>query len=62
MRYQPKKGVDDKKKNEMKVIISLTSYPDRFVTLDICLKSLLWQRVKPNRIILNIYTKKRIDY
>ena len=38
-----------------KLIVSLTSQPDRYSTLNICLKSLLWQEVRPNKIILNVY-------
>lgn len=35
-----------------KIIVSLTSYTKRFTTLPLCLKSLLRQTVKPDRIIL----------
>ena len=34
------------------IIVSLTSYPKRFRDIDLCLKSLCIQSVKPNRIIL----------
>lgn len=34
------------------VVVSLTSYPKRFPQIDLCLKSLCLQTVKPNRIIL----------
>jgi hypothetical protein len=34
------------------VIVSLTSYPARFATLDLTLKSLLLQSVQPDRLIL----------
>ena len=34
------------------VIVSLTSYPKRFSKLDLCIKSLCLQSVKPDRIIL----------
>ena len=37
---------------KQKVIISLTSYPLRFCQLGLCLKSLLLQKVKPDRIIV----------
>ncbi|MBR1402583.1 MAG: glycosyltransferase [Treponema sp.] len=37
---------------EKKIIISLTTYPARFDTLRLCLKSLLLQTVKPNKIII----------
>lgn len=35
-----------------KVIVSLTSYPPRFAKIGLCLKSLLLQDIKPNRIIV----------
>lgn len=38
--------------NEPQVIVSLTSYPDRFATLHLVLKSIMNQTVKPNKIIL----------
>ncbi len=37
------------------LIISLTSYPARYDTLFICIKSLLRQSMKPDNIILSIY-------
>lgn len=41
----------DEERNE-KVIVSLTSYPDRFDNIYLCLKSLLLQDYKPDRIIV----------
>lgn len=38
--------------NSPRIIISLTSYPKRFSKLELCIKSLCLQKVKPNRIIL----------
>lgn len=38
--------------NDTKVIVSLTSFPQRLETLDICLKSLLRQTVQPDKIIV----------
>ncbi len=38
-----------------RLIISLTSYPARYDTLYICIKSLLRQSMKPDNIILSIY-------
>lgn len=46
-----KKGTTAENRDE-EIIISLTSYPKRFDYLYLCLKSLLYQTVKPNRIIL----------
>ena len=37
---------------QQKIIISLTTYPARFATIKLCLKSLLLQTVKPDRIII----------
>ena len=42
----------DRKTGEKRVIVSLTSFPDRFSTLDICLKSLFAQSWLPDKIIL----------
>ncbi|MCD5452220.1 glycosyltransferase [Lactobacillus delbrueckii] len=39
-------------KRQVPVIVSLTSYNRRFDTLDICIKSLLRQEVKPDKLIL----------
>lgn len=41
-----------KQKLETPIIISLTSYPARFPTLHICLKSILNQTLKPTKVIL----------
>ena len=45
------------------IIVSLTSYPKRFPMIEMCLKSLCLQSVKPNRIILwlgNDTSKKEV--
>ena len=42
-----------------RVIVSLTSFPARFDTLDICIKSLFDQSVKPDKIVL--YLGKECD-
>ena len=42
-----------------RVIVSLTSFPARFDTLDICIKSLFAQSVKPDKIVL--YLGKECD-
>lgn len=41
-----------KQKLETPIIVSLTSYPARFPTLPICLKSILNQTLKPTKVIL----------
>lgn len=48
----PKYGLKKRDYCESKVIVSLTSYDKRFTTLPLCLKSLLKQTVKPDKIIL----------
>ena len=40
------------KKEKPEIVVSLTSYPARFNTLHLCLKSLLHQSVKPDKLIL----------
>lgn len=47
------------KKSDNNIVISLTSYPARFQSLHICLKSLLNQTLPANKIIL--YLSKDID-
>ena len=42
-----------------RVIVSLTSFPARFDTLDICIKSIFAQSVRPDRIVL--YLGKECD-
>ena len=42
----------NKKKNNERIIISLTSYPARFSSLKITLKSLFFQTMKPDEIVL----------
>ncbi len=42
-----------------RIIVSLTSFPARFSTLDICIKSLFAQSVKPDKILL--YLGKECD-
>lgn len=44
-------GLNTEQRNQ-KIILSLTSYPQRFSTLEVCLKSLLLQRLKPDKIIV----------
>lgn len=45
-------GLNRTEHRELKVIVSLTSWPARFSTLHICIKSLLQQSYKPDKIIL----------
>lgn len=45
-------GLNKKKKRHEKYIVSLTSYPARFDVLSLTLKSLMYQTVKPDRIIV----------
>lgn len=41
-----------KKSSTNEVIVSLTSYPKRFDKIHLCIKSLMYQTVRPNKIIL----------
>ena len=45
-------GLNDSQQRQQKVIVSLTSYPARFGSIYLCLKSLLLQSAKPDKIIL----------
>ncbi|MBR0318472.1 MAG: oligosaccharide flippase family protein [Spirochaetia bacterium] len=47
------------REGKRRVIVSLTSFPARFDTLDICIKSLFAQSVKPDKIVL--YLGKECD-
>lgn len=47
-------GIETNSKRNKKIIVSLTSYHKRFSTLDSCVKTLLLQTMKPNKIILYI--------
>lgn len=42
----------NKNERDVRVIVSLTSFPKRFPTLHLCLKSLLLQDIKPDKIIV----------
>lgn len=50
-KWRPRYGLN-KTAREERVIVSLTSYPPRFATIGPTLKSLLWQTVKPDEIIV----------
>lgn len=51
-RAKPRFGLNKTEVRDKKVIISLTSYTARFSMLHICIKSLLRQSFKPDKIIL----------
>lgn len=51
-RAKPQYGLNTDKSRDTKVIVSLTSYPERFDNIYLCLKSLLIQDYKPDRIIV----------
>lgn len=54
-------GLNKKKTADRMLIVSLTSYPARYKTLDICIKSLLKQSLKPDMIILYLHEKDAVD-
>lgn len=62
-------GLNQSDKRMEKVVVSLTSFPLRFDKIHICLKSLLLQKVKPDRIIVYLgsdssrdqFTKEMLD-
>lgn len=43
-----------KRVRETRIIVSLTSYRKRFITLNLCIKTLLLQTTKPDKIVLYI--------
>lgn len=45
------KGIN-KEKREQEIIVSLTSFPERFGQLHLCIESLMRQSVKPDKIVL----------
>lgn len=47
-----RKPLQCRKEERGRIIVSLTSFPARFDTLDICIKSLFAQSVKPDKIVL----------
>lgn len=52
----PRYGINEQAR-QIPVIVSMTSYDKRFSTLDLCIKSLLRQTFKPDRIILYLTRK-----
>ena len=57
----PNYGLNRTEQRSKKIIVSLTSYNKRFITLPLCLKSLLWQTVKPDKIILYLTEKDNLS-
>ena len=55
-----KYGLNRSEKREKLIIVSMTTFPQRFINLHICLKSLLFQTIKPDKIIvwLDIFVKR----
>lgn len=51
-RQNPEYGLCPDNTRDYNVIVSLTTYPERFNTIELCLKSLVMQNSKPNRIIV----------
>ncbi len=45
-------GLCKSNEREFEVVVSLTTYPQRFYHMELCLKSLILQEVKPDRIIV----------
>ena len=45
-------GIKRNKNFGQKIIVSMTTYPKRFSDLELCLKSLLLQTIKPDKIIV----------
>lgn len=51
-RHDNKYGLNTSEKRDLKIIASVTSYPARFDTLHLCIRSILLQKKKADRIIL----------
>ena len=56
-----KYGLNLKDDRKVKVIVSLTSYPKRFASIVPCLKSLLLQNYKPDRLIVYLGSDTKKD-
>lgn len=54
-------GLNCKSKRNKKIIVSLTSYPKRFKYIGLCLKSLLLQKFKPDKIIVYLGSDSKIE-
>lgn len=59
VRIEPIRFGVNKQLRETPIIVSMTSYDKRLSTLNICIKSLLRQTYKPDRIILYLAEKDR---
>lgn len=59
VRIEPIRFGVNKQLRKKPIIVSMTSYDKRFSTLNICIKSLLRQTFKPDRIILYLAEKDR---
>ena len=45
-------GLNNKKRNVPQIIVSLTTFPGRIEKIDLCIKSILRQNYKPDKIII----------
>lgn len=45
-------GLNTNEKREKKIIVSLTTFPARFQIIELCIKSILLQTIKPDKIII----------
>ena len=50
--FSRKIGINKQKKRHPSIIVSLTTYPDRFNVVHLAIESLLNQTIKPNKIVL----------
>lgn len=57
----PTFGLNRTEHRDRSIIISLTSYNERFTTLPLCLKSLLKQTIKPDKIVLYLTEKDNLS-
>lgn len=55
------KKISLKRKSHPRIIVSLTSYKKRFNTLDICIKSILNQTMRPDRLILYLSKEEKYE-
>ena len=56
-RYLTRSLMNKKHSLNGKLVVSLTSYPDRYKTLNFTLRTILSQSIKPDKILLWIYKK-----
>lgn len=50
--FPQKYGLNIEEDRDEHIVVSLTSFPDRMSTIHLCLRSLLCQKVKPDKVIL----------